>query len=75
MPLLKLLGAETVTTVEWDTLTPIVTSITAQFSIATILGVVAGIIGAGIGFVFMWWGGRKALASILGSAKKGKVSV
>lgn len=54
---------------------PIMTAITGQISVSTVVGVVASAISAGIGLVFMWWGGRKAVRTLMSAFRKGKVSM
>ena len=41
----------------------VISALTAQVSVSTIVGVLATLVTAGIGLVFMWWGVRKALRS------------
>ncbi len=54
---------------------PIITAMTGQISVSTVVGVIATAIGAGIGLVFMWWGGRKAVRTLMAAFRKGKVSM
>lgn len=54
---------------------PIITAITGQISVSTVVAVIASAIGAGIGLVFMWWGGRKAVSTLMAAFRKGKVSM
>lgn len=63
------------TSVSLDSFKSVLESITGQFSITQIVAVLAGIIGLGIGFVFMWWGIRKGISSLMGAIKKGKAKV
>lgn len=62
----------TVTATDWA---PIITAITGQISVSTVVAVIASAIGAGIGLVFMWWGGRKAVSTLMAAFRKGKVSM
>ena len=48
---------------------------TGQISVSTVVAVIASAIGAGIGLVFMWWGGRKAVRTLMSAFRKGKVSM
>lgn len=59
----------TVTPSDWAT---VITDVTAQFSISQIVAVMSAIIVAGIGFVFLWWGARKAFRAIMSAVRKGK---
>lgn len=50
-------------------------ALTAQVSVSTIVGVLVTLVTAGIGLVFMWWGVRKALRSLMSAFRKGKMSL
>ena len=54
---------------------PIITDMTNQISVKTVVEVIATAIGAGMGLVFMWWGGRKAVKTLMAAFRKGKVSM
>ncbi len=54
---------------------PIISAMTAQISISTIVGVLASTVVTGISLVFMWWGARKAVRALMGAFRKGKLSV
>lgn len=58
-----------VTVADWSKL---ITDVTSQFSIAEIVAVMSAIIVAGIGFVFLWWGARKAYKALMSAVRKGK---
>lgn len=62
------------TAIGWSDLSDVLTAITAQISVTTVIGVVAGAIGAAIGLVFMWWGVRKLIRVIMSAFRKGKLS-
>lgn len=51
----------------------VISDVTSQFSVTTIVAVISSIVVAGIGFVFLWWGVRKAFASIMAAVKKGRI--
>ena len=53
----------TSTAIGWSDLSDVLTAITAQISVTTVIGVVAGAIGAAIGLVFMWWGHQTNLTN------------
>ena len=53
----------------------VLTAMTSQISVSTIVGVIAAVIGAGIGLVFMWWGVRKLIGVIMNAFRKGKLKV
>lgn len=60
---------QVVSVTDWAEL---ITDVTAQFSITSIVGVMSSIIVAGIGFVFLWWGARKAYRALMSAVRKGK---
>ena len=61
-----------VTASDWES---VITAMTGQISVATIVGVMATIVAACIGMVFMWWGVRKAVRALMAAFRKGKISV
>lgn len=64
--------ASAVTASDWES---VITAMTGQISVATIVGVMATIVAACIGIVFMWWGVRKAVRALMAAFRKGKISV
>lgn len=64
--------AAAVTAADWQ---KVITAMTAQISVETIVGVLATLVTAGIGLVFMWWGVRKAARSLMAAFRKGKMSI
>lgn len=65
-------SASIVTSADWAS---VITALTNQISVATVVQVLAVIVGACVGFAFMWWGLRKAVRALMSAFKKGKVSV
>ena len=65
-------SASAVTAADWAS---VISAMTAQISVATIVGVMAAIVAACIGIVFMWWGVRKAVRALMAAFRKGKISV
>lgn len=65
-------GATPVTAADWAS---VITALTNQVSVSTIVAVLATTVAAGIGLVFMWWGLRKAVRTIMAAFRKGKLSV
>lgn len=61
-----------VTAADWA---PVITNMTSQISVATIVAALATFMAAAIGLVFMWWGLRKAVRTIMAAFKKGRLSV
>ena len=64
--------ATAVTASDWES---VITAMTGQVSVATIVGVLATGVAACIGIVFMWWGVRKAVRALMAAFRKGKISV
>lgn len=62
-------GSSTVTPSDWAS---VITDVTAQFSITQIVAVMSAIVVAGIGFVFLWWGARKAFRAIMSAVRRGR---
>ena len=65
-------SASAVTAADWAS---VISAMTAQISVATIVGVMATIVAACIGIVFMWWSVRKAVRALMAAFRKGKISV
>lgn len=53
----------------------VIQGVTSQFSVSKIVAVIASVVAAGIGFVFLWWGVRLAFGSIMGAVKNGTLSI
>lgn len=68
------LASGTSTAIGWSDLSDVLTAITGQISVTTVIAVVAGAIGASIGLVFMWWGVRKLIRVLMAAFRKGKLS-
>ena len=64
--------ATAVTASDWES---VITAMTGQVSVATIVGVLATVVAVCIGIVFMWWGVRKAVRALMAAFRKGKISV
>ena len=62
----------TVTASDWAS---VISALTAQISVSTIVGVLATTVAAGVGLVFMWWGLRKAVRTIMAAFRNGRMSV
>lgn len=58
------------TSSEWAS---VISAMTGQLSVDTVVGVLATLVAAGVGFVFLWWGVRKASRSLLSAFKSGKL--
>lgn len=62
--------SKVVTASDWSS---IITAMTSQISVSTVVGVLATLVTAGIGLVFLWWGVRKAVGSLMGSFRSGRI--
>ena len=69
------LASSTATPVTASDWASVISAMTAQISVSTIVGVMATIVAACIGIVFMWWGVRKAVRALMAAFRKGKISV
>ena len=59
-----------VTALDWAS---VITAMTSQINVTTVVGVLATLVTAGIGLVFLWWGVRKAVGSLMGSFRSGRI--
>lgn len=65
--------ADPVTAVTASDWASVISAMTSQISVSTVVGVLATLVTAGIGLVFMWWGVRKAVGSLMGSFRSGRI--
>ena len=74
LQVIPLEGPTTPTTVvtanDWAS---VITAMTGQISVSTVVATLATLVTAGIGLVFMWWGVRKAVGSLMGSFRSGRI--
>ena len=70
IPLADSVTASTVTASDWAS---VITAMTGQISVSTVVATLATLVTAGIGLVFMWWGVRKAVGSLMGSFRSGRI--
>lgn len=63
------------TPVTADAWKPVIDALTNQISVQTVIAALATFVAAGIGLVFMWWGLRKGLRSLMSAFRKGRMSV
>lgn len=61
-----------VTASDWSS---VISALTAQISVSTIIAALATFVAAGIGIVFMWWGLRKGIRSLMAAFRKGRMSI
>lgn len=65
-------GSSIITSADWSS---VITALTNQISVSTVVGVLATVAAACVGLAFMWWGVRKATRALMSAFKKGKVSI
>ena len=70
IPVADPVPAGTVTASDWAS---VITAMTGQISVSTVVATLATLVTAGIGLVFMWWGVRKAVGSLMGSFRSGRI--
>ena len=58
--------------VSWSTFNDLITVLTTQISVSTIMAVIVGVVGITVGIAFMWWGARFASRKLMAALKKGK---
>lgn len=63
-------ASQVVTASDWAS---VIAAMTSQISVTTVVGVLATLVTAGIGLVFLWWGVRKAVGSLMGSFRSGRI--
>ena len=67
------LEGPTTTVVAANDWASVITAMTGQISVSTVVATLATLVTAGIGLVFMWWGVRKAVGSLMGSFRSGRI--
>lgn len=61
------------TVVNFASFESVIDALTAQISVANVVGVLAAVVGACVGLAFMWWGVRYATAKLMKAFKSGRV--
>lgn len=64
--------ATAVTATDWAS---VITALTGQVSVSTVVAALATFVGAGVGLVFMWWGVRKGIRSLMAAFRGGKLRI
>lgn len=62
------------TAISYTDFQEVITAITGQVDVATVVGVLAAAAGICIGLVFMWWGVRKVTQMVMSAFRKGRIS-
>lgn len=68
------LAEVTVTPIDSSAWSSVITALTSQISVETVVGVLAVVVGACVGLAFMWWGLRKAVTALMNAFKNGRIS-
>lgn len=63
------------TVVSSDDFKPVLDALTSQISVTTVVGIIAAVVTAGIGFVFLWWGIRKVFGATMKAFKGRGLSI
>ena len=61
--------------VTYTDVAPILTAVTDVISTSNIIQILVIVVGACVGFVFMWWGVRKLVSAVMSAFRKGKLSI
>lgn len=51
----------------------VLSALQKQISVASVVEIIAYVIGAGIGLVFMWWAARKLIRTFMGAFRSGRL--
>lgn len=60
--------------VQYSDISSIFEQINKQFSVASMVALIAGVIGVSISFVFMWWAVRQLFKIVMAAIRKGRVT-
>lgn len=63
------------TNVTYSDFSSIITALTGQISVSTVVAVVGSLVGVTVGLVFMWWGVRKGARMLMSAFRGGRMSV
>lgn len=66
------MSADLVTSSDWAS---ILTAITTQINVGTVVEVLAVVAGACVGLVFMWWGVKKAITALMKAFASGRLKL
>lgn len=74
-PLFTIVASSTPTALPSSTWSSVINAVTNYFTPTAIVETITAVVSAGIVFVFLWWGVRKAFRSIMGAVKNGSLSI
>lgn len=67
-------GSTTPAAVSSTDIASVLSALQAQISVASVVEVVAYVLAAGIGLVFMWWAARKLIKTFMGAFRSGRLN-
>lgn len=70
LPIIYAADVTAVSSTDWAS---IMTALTNQISVSTVVGVLASIAGACVGLVFMHWGVKRSVRALMSAFKRGKL--
>lgn len=65
----------TVTAIGSSAFTEVISALTAQISVTTIVEVLSYAAGAVVAMVFLWWGVRKVTQMVMSAFRNGRISI
>ena len=66
-------GSEGPTAVSSADIASVLEALQAQISVSSIVEIIAYVLAAGIGLVFMWWAARKLIRTVMGAFRSGRL--
>ena len=66
-------GPTTPAAVSSSDIASVLTALQKQISVSSVVEIIAYVIGAGIGLVFMWWAARKLIKTFMGAFRSGRL--
>lgn len=67
-------AVEAQTAISSKDIASILTALQAQISVASVVEIIAYVLAAGIGLVFMWWAARKLIKTFMGAFRSGRLN-
>lgn len=68
-----LAALDVTSTVSYSQFSDVISAISAELNVGTVVAVLTAAIPVCIGLVFMWWGVRKVSRMLMGAFKKGRL--
>lgn len=67
-------SSTTPTAVSSTDIASVLTALQKQISVSSVVEIIAYVIGAGIGLVFMWWAARKLIKTFMSAFRSGRLN-